>query len=184
MTRKAARRSALCLTVSACCFLCAGALYLLGTDDSEGSNAVAISRSTDGGRSWNQSLVARPPPGCRFGTGVCAVPGHRSSKAGPGRWGLHRQPSHWGSGICPAPALLLAWGWLAGSGCMLSTARCRSSGQRTIAAKLACALLSALLLPALQVPCRYCCREGFCTAAWSTGEACMAGLCVRLMMHA
>ncbi|KAL4437386.1 hypothetical protein ABPG75_004525 [Micractinium tetrahymenae] len=54
-------------------FVHRGALYLLGTDDSDGHNAVAISRSTDGGETWNQSMIARPSAGCHFGTGAMPV---------------------------------------------------------------------------------------------------------------
>jgi hypothetical protein len=54
----------------AACTCAAGALYMLGADDSYSwRNGVSIARSSDGGFTWNRSTVMQPPPGCQFGTG-------------------------------------------------------------------------------------------------------------------
>ncbi|PSC68514.1 glycosyl hydrolase [Micractinium conductrix] len=54
-------------------FVHRGAVYLLGTDDDAGANGVSMARSLDGGITWNQSVVLRPPPGCSFATGTVPV---------------------------------------------------------------------------------------------------------------
>ena len=59
----------LCLFASDSCH--AGAAYLLGLDDSDGSNSLSVARSTDGGASWNRSGAVLPAPaGCRWATGA------------------------------------------------------------------------------------------------------------------
>ena len=49
----------------------AGQLFLVGTSDSGGSNAVAVARSTDGGATWTPpvAVMQAPQGNCSFGTG-------------------------------------------------------------------------------------------------------------------